>query len=400
MTSLNDLVVLDFTRFEAGPRCTYLLASLGAYVIKVEKAYTGDDERMYPPMQGAESIAYPQHNINKHSLGMNLRDPKAQQLLKQLLPHVDIITENFRPGTIEKMGLDWETVHSINPRIILAHNSGFGQSGPYMKRAAFDSVMQCEAGVAGSIMDHSGGNPYYIGGNPCDCISSLAYTTAILSALFQRDRTGEGQCLEVDMMSICTNMFSPELSLASLEGQYIPHPSMYPNGFYKDKDGKYLSISCPDRLWGELKSILALSALEDERFATRDDRWANKEALDELISSWTTVHQCEEICAALESHGIGSGLVKGYDELINDEYIKETSYFQNIEVPYVGVIPYPSLPFTMSGSEAFYHRAPKIGEDNAEILARFLNMPESEVEALEREGVLYHGEHSCYPPKK
>lgn len=400
MTSLKDLVVLDFTRYEAGPRCTYLLASMGAYVIKVEKSYTGDDERLYPPMQGTESIAYPQHNINKHSLSMNLRDPKAQEILKQLLPYVDIVTQNFRPGTIEKMGLDWETIHRINPRIIMANTSGFGQSGPYMKRAAFDSVMQCEGGVAGSIMDNSGGNPYYIGGNPCDCISALAYTAAVLGAVFQRDRTGEGQYLEVDMMSICTSMFSPELCFASLEGKHRPHPQMYPNGFYKDCDGKYLSISCPDALWPQFKAALALPALEDERFTSCEGRFANKAALDALIGDWTAKRSRADIRAQLEPLGIGAGLVKGYDELVEDDYIRETGYFQPVEVPYVGTIPYPSLPFTMSGAEAFYHRAPKLGEDNAAILGRFLNMSAEEVDALEREGVLYRAEHACYPPKK
>ena len=126
--ALEDLVVLDFTRYIAGPYATFYLAQMGAYVIKVEKAVVGDDLRLYPPINNGESLAYPTYNFLKRSLSMDLRNETAKDILIKLLPHVDIITQNYRAGTIEKMGFDWETIHQINPRLIMANNSGFSSS--------------------------------------------------------------------------------------------------------------------------------------------------------------------------------------------------------------------------------------------------------------------------------
>lgn len=399
MKALSDIVVLDFTRFEAGPRCTYLLGQLGAYIIKVEKAYAGDDERTYPPMYNLESLAFPTLNLNKHSLSLHLRTEGAKAILMQLLPHVDVIVQNFRAGTIEKMGLDWETIHKANPRIIMANNSGFGQYGPYKTRAAFDTVMQCECGLSNTFTDRAG-TPVQTGGYPLDHNGATALTVAILAALNQRDVTGEGQYLESDMFIVGANFRSGDLSIYGAAGEAMPIVPRYPNEFYRDKDGKFVHIACPDESWDALKTIVGNSALADEKYQSRMGRYKAKEELDGILSAWAAQHTKEELRRILEPEGIAVGIVKDYYDLNHDDYLQRMEYYQKIDVPYVGLAPYPVMPITMSENEPSYARPPKIGEDNYEILHRFLGMTEEDVAKLEEEGVLYHAEHISVAPGK
>ena len=393
--ALDDLVVLDFTRYIAGPFAAYLLGHMGAYIIKVEKSYVGEDFRMYPPMYNGESLAFPSYASNKRSLCMNLRNDKAKEILTKLLPHVDILIQNFRAGTIEKMGFDWETIHKINPRLIMANNSGFGQYGPYSKRVAFDSIIQSESGLIDTIVEEAG-RPYYPGGNNSDHTGALSFVCAILAALNARDRTGEGQYLEVDMMSAVSCMQSPALSLYGASGKSMRIHDMAPYGFYHDKNGKHIQISCPDRFWKAFQESTGIEGLASSDFATLEARRANKEALDALIEGWTSTRSGDEICRILEARGIGAAIVRDYKDIIANEHAKATNSFVSLNVPHVGPAPYPGVPFDLSESPTEYGKVPKIGEDNYEVLHKFLNMSEAEVAALVDEGVLYQAEHATW----
>ena len=397
MSILNNIVVLDLTRFQAGPHCTYLLGQLGAYIIKVEKPFMGDDHRLLPPMYGTESLTFPSHNLNKHSLCMKLRSEKAKEILLSLLPHVDIVAQNFRPGTIEKMGLDWETVHRINPRIILANQSGFGQTGPYRDRAAFDGVMQCESGMAASLMNESGGTPYYVGGNPCDHMGATVFTMAVMAALLQREKTGEGQYVDVDMMSAGTNLFSTELSTYNASDGIKHWKEMFPEGFFKTADKRYVCISCPDECWDGLVKATGSEKLAQPEYGTREQRIENAKEITAEIEAWSEQKSAEELRTLLEPQGIGVGTVKGYDDLSNDPFLNSMDYYKQVECPYVGDVPVADLPITISGVDFVFHRAPKLGEENREILQRFLGMSEEEIQKLYDEGILYQSEHAFRP---
>ena len=393
--ALDDLVVLDFTRYIAGPFAAYLLGHLGAYVIKVEKSYIGEDFRMYPPMYKGESLAYPSYASNKHSLCMNLRNDKAKELLTKLLPHVDILIQNFRAGTIEKMGFGWETVHKINPRLIMANNSGFGQYGPYSKRVAFDSIIQSEAGLIDTVVEEAG-RPYYPGGNNSDHTGALSFVCAILAALNARDCTGEGQYLEVDMMSAVSCVQSPALCLYGASGESMWIHDMVPYGFYPDRDGRYIQISCPDRFWEAFRETVGIEALASPSFSSLEARRANKEALDAFVKEWASMRTGEEICGALEARGIGAAIVRNFREIVENEHAKASGSFISLEVPHIGPAPYPGVPFDLSASPVEYGKVAKIGEDNYEVLHKFLDMSEAEVTALQKEGVLYQAEHAVW----
>ncbi len=382
--ALEGLVVLDFTRYIAGPYAAYLLGHLGAYVIKVEKAVVGDDFRLYPPFYNGESLAFPSYNSTKHCVSMDLRNDRAKEILKELLPHVDILMQNFRAGTIEKMGLDWETVHSINPRIIMANNSGFGQDGPYSKRVAFDSIIQSEGGLINSVLEAGASRPWYPGGNNSDHIGALCFVSAILAALNERDRTGEGRYLEVDMMSAVTAMFSPELSLSRATEEKLNPDGLSVCGYYRDRSGKFVHISCPKSLIGKFLELTGLSPEND----------ASAVPSEEDIAAWVLPQEGSAVVSLLENAGIGAAVVKDYKDIIADPHAKASGAFVELDVPYVGKASYPAVPFSLSDSPLEYGKIPKIGEDNYEVLHRFLGMDEETVKKLTEEGVLYQGEHA------
>lgn len=392
--ALEDLVVLDFTRYIAGPYATFYLAQMGACVIKAEKAVVGDDFRLYPPIYNGESLAYPTYNFLKRSLSMDLRNESAKDILKNLLPHVDIIAQNYRAGTIEKMGFDWETVHRINPRIIMANNSGFGQNGPYSRRLAFDSIIQSESGIINTVAEDSGGIPYYPGGNLSDHMGALYYAAAILAAVNQRDRTGEGQYLEVDMMCASAAMLSPELSLIGAAGRPVRAETLAPCDFYQDREGKYLQISCPEHRWEDFKALLKDPALEAEKFASFEGRVSHRAELNTIVQRWVGRQEGEQLWRLLESRGIGAGVVRDYPDILENEHARESGYFKEVEVPYVGTAPFPEFPVALSASPSEYRRAPKLGEDNEEILGRFLAMTPEQAAKLKEDHVLYYAEHA------
>ena len=392
--ALEGMVVLDFTRYIAGPYAAYLLGHLGAYVIKVEKAVTGDDFRMYPPFYNGESLAFPSYNSNKHSLSMDLRNERAKEILRSLLPHVDIVMQNFRAGTIEKMGFDWETIHRINPRIIMANNSGFGQYGPYSKRVAFDSIIQSESGLINSLLEMGAERPYYPGGNNSDHIGALCFISAIMAAINERDRTGVGQYLEVDMMSAVTNMFSAELSLYTAAEGRTRINNLAPCGYYHDRNGRFVHISCPEHLWETFREVIQIGSLSGEEFSTVQGRMDHAEEMDRLIDNWTSQYDGFEIVEMLEAVQIGAAIVKDFREIVSDRHAKAIGAFVELDVPYVGKAPYPAVPFRLSESPIEYGRVPKIGEDNYEVLHRFLDMDQEAVDHLTAEGVLYQSEHA------
>ncbi len=393
--ALDDIVVLDFTRYIAGPFAAYLLGHMGAKIIKVEKAVVGEDFRLYPPFYNDESLAFPAYASNKKSLCMDLRNDKAKEILMGLLPHVDILVQNFRAGTIEKMGFDWETIHKINPRIIMANNSGFGQDGPYSKRVAFDSIIQSEAGLINSVAEENGGTPFYPGGNNSDHIGALAFVSAIMAALNERDRTGQGQYLEVDMMSSVSSMFSPELSLFEITGKTEKVNDLAPCAYYQDKNGKFVQVSCPERYWAAFCRVTGLERLEqDARFSSLEGRRANKQALDSLVQEWAGAREGDEIVSALEAEGIGAAIVRDYKDILVNEHVKATHALRELEVPYVGKAPYPDVPFRLSDSPIEFGPIPKMGQHNYEILHEYLGMTQEQVEQLTEQGVLYQAEHA------
>ena len=392
--ALEDLVVLDFTRYIAGPYATFYLAQMGAYVIKVEKAVVGDDLRLYPPINNGESLAYPTYNFLKRSLSMDLRNETAKDILIKLLPHVDIITQNYRAGTIEKMGFDWETIHQINPRLIMANNSGFGQNGPYARRLAFDSISQSEAGIVNTVAEDSGGVPYYPGGNLSDHMGALYYAAAILAAVNQRDRTGEGQYLEVDMMSASAAMLSPELCLVGATGCPAKAETLAPCDFYRDKNGKYLQISCPEAHWEDLKALLNDPGLEAEAFSSFEGRIDHRDELNSIVQKWVGTQEGEQLWKLLESKGIGAGVVRDYPDILKNEHVRASGYFKKVEVPYIGTAPFPEMPITLSSTPSEYKRAPKLGENNEEVLDRFLGISSEEAGKLKENNVLYYSEHA------
>ncbi|HQE67479.1 MAG TPA: CaiB/BaiF CoA-transferase family protein, partial [Bacillota bacterium] len=250
---LEHIKVLDFTRVLAGPFCTMILANMGAEIIKIERLGSGDDSRSYGPFINGQSAYFISINRGKKSISIDLKSEKGIEVVKELVSKVDVVAENFRPGTMEKLGLSYEQLKKINPRLIFATMSGFGQTGPYSKRPAYDMIVQGMGGIM-SITGEEGGAPVRVGTSIGDLVAGLYGAIGILTALADRDFSGEGRMVDVAMLDGQISILENAISRYAATGE-IPkplggrHPSIAPFEAYKTKDS-YIIIACGNQaLW-------------------------------------------------------------------------------------------------------------------------------------------------------
>ena len=386
--ALGDLMVIDLTRYISGPYCATILADMGAYVIKVEKPGIGEEMRVGIPFFNGQALSFPPYNRNKKSLCMDLRNPKAIEILKKLIVHADVLIQNYRPGTIEKMGLSYEVCKELNPRLIMLNISGFGQTGPHKHRAAYDGVIQAESGLTNSIMQESGGIPVLPAGNPCDVMTALHSAIAVLCALNQRDITGRGQYVDVDMMSCITGMFSPQLCYYDKTGKEgLPH-AYVPYGNYRTIDGA-VHISVKQEQWPRFRQLLNVPELQSPKYDDFTGRLAEEAEINKAIEGWTKQRTSLEIVDMLAKENIAVGMMKHIDQVAGHEQLLARDNFVDLEVYGIGKAPYPKIPFKMSGTKVEYNSPPTVGEHNKEILSRYLNMSAKQVEELQEQKVLY-----------
>lgn len=286
---LEHIKVLDFTRVLAGPYCTMILANMGAEIIKIERPGSGDDSRDFGPFMNGQSAYFVSINRGKKSIALDLKSPKAIELVKELVKEVDIVAENFRPGTMEKLGLGYEELKKINPKLIFATMSGFGQTGPYSKRPAYDMIVQGMGGIM-SITGEEGGDPVRVGTSIGDITAGMFGTIGILAALVDRDISGEGRMVDVAMLDGQLSILENAISRYTATGE-IPkplgarHPSIAPFEAYKTKDS-YVIVACGnDALW---EKFCKLTSREDllamDEFKTNPDRVKNVRKLKEYMT--------------------------------------------------------------------------------------------------------------------
>lgn len=380
---MEGIVILDMSRFISGPYCAGLLAQMGAEVIKLEKPQMGEDMRDI----NYKGIPFTPYNLNKKSLALNVRDPQGIEIIKKLLPHVDVLIQNFRPGTMEKMGLGDEALRQINPELIVVNISGYGQDGPYSQRVAFDGVIQAESGLAESTRQATGGYPYLVGGYPCDVCSGLFSTIAVLAALNQRDQQGVGQSMDIDMFSSMTSFLSDQLAYYGATGETTHKQTSAPCGYCQAKDA-YIRIDAGFDQWEALRELMKLPILFEERYDDPQMRLEDNDKLIEAMESWTSRYNAEEAVQKLAAAGIAAGVVKSIDRIHDDKHLRATQKIVDVEVPGYGALPFTALPFTMSGFEPVYQRAPLLGEDTDAVMRRYLHMSDTEIASLKADGVI------------
>ena len=386
--ALEGLRVLDLTRVLAGPYATMILADMGADVIKIETPKIGDDSRQFGPYVGKESAYFMSLNRNKRSITLNLKEEKAKEIFREMVKAADIIVENYRPGTMEKLGLGYEELKAINPKIIYAASSGFGHSGPYSKRAAYDAVVQAMGGIM-SITGEKGGKPTRVGPSIGDITAGLFTAIGILAALNYRNETGIGQKVDVAMLDCQVAILENAISRYLVTGE-VPkpagnrHTSITPFEPFETADGEVMIAAGNDALWVKLCEVLGRENLiDDERFKTNPLRTKNVDQLIPLINEITRTKSTEEWQKILDKAVVPNGPINTVDKVIMDPQVQAREMIVEVEHPVAGKLKMPGTPIKMSETQGNVRTpAPLLGQHTDEILKELLGYSEEKIQEL------------------
>lgn len=374
MKSLEGITVLDLSRVLAGPYCTMMLADHGANIIKVEPPGLGDDSRAFGPFVGKESAYFMSLNRNKRSIALNLKRKKDVALFREMVKQADVVVENYRPGTMEKFGLGYEVLKEINPSLIYAACSGFGHSGPYMLKPAYDIIVQAMGGIM-SITGPEGGEPTRVGASIGDVIAGMFTAYGVMLALFHREQTGEGQKVDVGMLDCQVAVLENAISRYTTSG-VVPtplgnrHPSVTPFASFTAKDGHIIVGAGNDRLWRRLCELLGCPELiDDERFVDNAERTANVKELTALLNGIFVGKTINEWLNLLEKAELPCAPINSIDRLIVDPQIKAREMIVELMHPVAGLQQIAGTPVKLSATPGGLDRsAPLLGEHTAEIL--------------------------------
>jgi len=391
---LLDIRVLDLSRVIAGPFCSMLLADMGAEVIKLEIPERGDDSREFPPFIDDESLYYVNLNRGKKSITLNLKSDEGKQIFNELVKKSDVLLENFRPGTMERLGLGYHDIKQINPRLVYASISGFGQYGPYRERPGYDIIGQAMGGLM-SITGWPDSPPTRCGTAIGDILSALFSCVGILAALNIREHTGEGQHVDV---SLVDSVFA---SLENIPQKYyvegeVPtrignrYEFIYPYDTFKAKDGWVVIGIANDAIWSRFIKATEMSGLgEDERFKTNPLRVENNSALRSIIESWISERSRDEVVELLNLNRVPSCPIYDIKEASEDRHIGQArEMVVEVDQPKIGKVKLQGNPVKMSGTKPNPRGpAPSLGGDTFNVLSQLLGLTAREYQRLKETGV-------------
>lgn len=394
MGPLEGITVLDFSRVLAGPFCTMILGDLGATVIKVERPGTGDDSRQFGPYINSESAYFMSVNRNKYSITLDLKSSKGVDIVKELVKKVDIVVENFKPGTMKKFGIEYETLSSINPALIFASASGFGQTGPYSAKPAYDSVIQAMGGLM-SITGAEDGEPTRVGSSISDITAGLFTVIGILSALHFRGKTGKGQLVDVAMLDTQVAILENAIARFAVTGVSPKpignrHPSIVPFEPFDTKEQKLVVAIGNDKLWEKFCELIDLSDLAyDNRFRTNPLRNKNYDLLRPHIAVAMMRKTAKEWQAIFDKNGIPCGPINTVEDIIHDEHILSREMIVKLNHPVAGETIVPGVPIKLSKSPGDIKRpAPRLGEHNQVIYKKMFGLDDERISQLTKQGIL------------
>jgi crotonobetainyl-CoA:carnitine CoA-transferase CaiB-like acyl-CoA transferase len=378
-----------------------MMAEMGAEIIKVELSPDGDKTRFLPVQIDGRSGYYVQHNRGKKSLCIDAKSPEGLAILKALVAKVDVVMENFAPGVIGRMGLGWETVKAINPRVIMCSVSAFGQTGPLANQPGFDTLGAAYAGIT-SMGGEPNGPPYSTMAAVGDVSTGAHAMGAIACALLYRERTGRGQYLDLSLLDTYFHYHDLNVQMHSLtKGEYKPHRaglhSFYvaPVGIFKAKDG-YLIILCPrdDIFAGLCKAMGQPHLTQDARFIDNDSRLKNFRLLVEIIENWiASMPSNAAALTAMQENRVPCAPVLSVEEAVNHPHLRERGTVRKVHDRVLGDFDVPGFALRFSEFPTPLNlQAPFLGEHNAEILGHYLDYSEEKIADLERRGVLHHGQ--------
>lgn len=398
---LTGIRVIGLEQYMSAPYCTMLLADAGAEVIKIERPGRGDPRRSIPPFVSDEqgrSVAggFIGYNRNKKSLALNLRTEMGQKILRDLVKESDVVVENLRPGAMDKLGLGYKNLKTINHRLIYAAISGFGRlegyTGPYTKRPAFDIVAEAMSGVM-NLVGFADKPPSWTIYGMADVYTGMVTAYGIMLALFMREQTGEGQFVDSAMLDNMLALNERMVTLYSFTGESpsrgrLKH--LYPRGAFECRDG-FLALNIPDDIqWGRLCQAMEREDLKDDlRTESGTVRAANADFIRETIEAWLADKTRTQAEALLGEQGVPSGPVFTAEDVFNDPHIAARKMLVTVDDPVAGPRKFARSPLHLSSSpEIPTESAPQLGEHTDEILKNFLGYGEDEIEQLRDQGVI------------
>ena len=392
---LNGLRVLDLTHVVAGPYASMYLAMLGAEVIKIENPKTAGDLSRKTDSRASANIRFCTLNHNKSGIALDLSQPEGKKLFLQLVEKSDIVMENFRPGVMDRLGVGYEVMKSVNPKIIYGSISGFGSYGPYAKRPAFDIIAQAMSGVM-MLNGSEGDPPVKVGTSLADVLAGVHLVVGILAALHRVRETGEGCRLETSLVDALVSTLLMEHVKYFHTGAVPPrlgnnYREWCPFGAYLAKDGWFVLAIGKNSDFFRLAALIGRSDMaENPEFATHPDRVRNINAVTEAISAWGTQYTVQEVCQILMDADIPCGPVNGVPEMAADPHIRDArKMFPQYEQPGVGTLTATNIPVRFHGMEPIAPTAaPEMGQQTAEILHNLLGLDEDTLTALQNAGVI------------
>ena len=372
---LNGITVIDLTRVLAGPYCTMILADLGARVIKVEAPGRGDDARHIGPFIGGKSAYFMSLNRGKESIALNLKDDGDRAIFERLLTGADVLVENFRAGAMEKLGYGWKALHARYPRLIYAAASGFGQTGPYRRRPAYDMVVQAMGGIM-SLTGHPGSPPTRAGTSIGDITAGLFTAVGVNAALYHRAQTGDGMMIDVAMLdaqvAILENAIARYFATGEIPGPIgSRHPSITPFEAFATADGHIVIAAGNDDLFVRLCAAIAREELAtDTRFASNEQRTQNNGALKIELERTLARHPSSHWLALLEAAGIPCGPIQNVAQVLADPQIAARNMVVTADDPAAGTLRMAGNPIKLSAFDDPPTRAPapELDADRARIL--------------------------------
>ena len=380
LKALEGIKIIDLSRVLAGPFCTMLLADMGAEVIKVEIPGKGDDSRTFPPFKKGQGTYFINFNRNKKSIVLDLKNPSDVDKLLEIIKSMDVLVENFRPGTMEKMGLGYERIKEVNNQIIYASISGFGHYGPYKDKPGYDIIGQAVGGIM-SITGWPDGPPTRTGTAIADILAALFCTIGILSALQARSIHGKGQKVDIALVDSVVSAIGTILQIYMVEKR-IPkragnqYDFIAPYEAFMAKDGWFVLGVGNDNIWKKFcNTINRKDLINDDRFYINVERVKHNKELAEIIGHWTANFTVQEILSILEEKGIPAAPINNLEQIVNDPHIAiAREMIQKIVHPIAGEVKITGNPIKMSETNPeIYASSPLLGEHTDYVINKYVN---------------------------
>jgi CoA:oxalate CoA-transferase len=393
--ALEGVRVLDFTQYLSGPHGTSVLSELGAEIIKIEMPGKGEPERQaMPKTPKREAYQFISYNRGKKSITLNLKNPKGMEIAKKLVAKVDILVENFAPGVLERLGLGYEEASKINPGLIYASISGFGQTGPRRNDASYDVVAQAMGGLM-SVTGYPDGEPLKAGISLGDYMGGYNGVIAILAALHYRTKTGEGQAIDISMQDGIWAMVFPDRA-DYFDTHIVPKrignklSSSAPFGAYHAKDGYVIICTITDPQWQKvLEAMGRLDLSSEPRYITRESRTKNMAEVDGVVQAWCKEKTVEEVMAAMKKFQVPCSPLPTFDQVASDPHLLSREMIVEVDQPVSGKVKVTGSVYKMSKTPGNRKmKAPEVGEHNEEIYGGLLGIEEQEMKKLKEESII------------